>query len=583
MTILIDKHLDVRMRDGVRLSTDVYRPDSAPIPALLMRLPYNKELPALTNFAFDVLRGAQAGYAVVIQDTRGRYASSGRFNPYFDEATDGADTVAWVAAQPWSSGSVGMVGGSYFGATQWTAAMEAPAALRAIAPVFTGDQFYDHWAYQGGAFQLGFSLLWSMQSLAMGEVVRRMAAGETSKAAYTALVGAIDGVEQMYRRLPLLHVPELEGLAPYYFEWLQHPSYDEYWRATAAREAHQRITVPALNVGGWYDMFLGGTIANYLGMKARGGSAQARSRQRLVLGPWAHGPRTGFFAERSFGLLSGADAIDLTGLQIRWFDWLLKGHDTGIAAEKPVRVFVMGSDIWREADDWPLPNTTYEAFYLHSRGRANRADGDGVLSRETPEDEPEDVYLYDPRDPVATVGGGSYLPGLLVGANAGPRDQRGAEDRHDVLCYTSAPLTAPVEVIGPVKLILYISSSAPDTDFTGKLVDVFPDGRAYNLTDGILRTRYRDSLSEAVLLQPGEVYQLEIDLVATANVFKEGHRIRLEVSSSNFPRFDRNTNTGKTIAADGYADLCQAVNRVHHSRSVPSRLVLPIISGAEAV
>ncbi len=577
MTLIIEKSLRVPMRDGVGLATDVYRPDGGQYPALIMRLPYNKELPALTNFAFDVMRGVQAGYAVVLQDTRGRYASEGKFNPYFDDAADGADTIAWAAGQPWSSGAVGMVGGSYFGATQWRAAAGAPAALRAIAPVFTGDQFYDHWAYQGGAFQLGFSLLWSMQSLAMGELVRRTAAGEATTADFAKLVAGIDSVEQTYRRLPLLGVSELDGLAPYYSEWLQHPSYDEYWKATASREAQETITVPALNIGGWYDLFLGGTIANYVGMRQRGGSEEARARQRLVVGPWSHGPRTGFFAERSFGFMSGADANDLTGLQLRWFDWLLKGHESGIAAEKPVKVFVMGSDVWREADEWPLPDTSYENLFLHSGGLANTARGDGVMTTDRPGEEPPDVYLYDPRDPVPTVGGGSYLPGLLVGANAGPRDQTVVEGRRDVLCYTTAPLTAPLEVVGPVRLQLFVSSSASDTDFTGKLVDVYPDGRAFNLSDGILRARYRDSLSEATLLQPGEVYEVEIDLVATANVFRPGHRIRLEVSSSNFPRFDRNTNTGRTIATDGDGDIRQAVNRIHHSPSFPSRLVLPVI------
>jgi putative CocE/NonD family hydrolase len=577
MSVIIEKSVAVRMRDGIALATDVYRPDGGKHPALVMRLPYNKELPALTNFAFDVMRGVQAGYAVVVQDTRGRYASEGTFTPYFDEAADGADTIAWAAGQPWSSGNVGMVGGSYFGATQWRAATEAPPALRAIAPMFTGDQFYEHWAYQGGAFQLGFSLLWAMQSLAMGEVVRRIATGDSTRAEFAALVTGIDNAEDLYRRLPLLGVAELDGLAPYYSEWLRHPSYDEYWKATASREAQGSITVPALNIGGWYDLFLGGTIANYMGMRERGGSEEARSRQRLVLGPWSHGPRTGFFTERSFGLMSGTDANDLTGLQIRWFDWLLKGHDTAIEAEKPVKVFVMGSDVWRESDDWPLSDTSYENFFLRSGGLANTKAGDGVLSSDPPGDEPADVYLYDPRDPVPTVGGGSYLPGLLVGANAGPRDQAAVERRRDVLCYTTAPLAAPLEVVGPVKLVLYVSSSASDTDFTGKLVDVFPDGRAFNLTDGILRARYRDAVSEATLLQPGEVYELEIDLVATANLFRPGHRVRLEVSSSNFPRFDRNTNTGRTIATDGYGDLRQAVNRIHHRPSFPSRLVLPVI------
>jgi putative CocE/NonD family hydrolase len=581
MRISIEKNLMVPMRDGVLLATDVYRSDQpGPFPVLLTRLPYNKDGQLLSGY-FDVMRAVQAGYVVVAQDTRGRWASDGEFNPFFDEARDGADTIAWAAAQPWSTGAVGMIGGSYYGATQWTAATEAPEALRAIAPFVTTDQYYDGWAYQGGAFQLGFNLHWTLMALASAEVTRRMAAGAAGSGDFAALVAALDDHDATYRRLPLLGLPELAGLAPYYDDWLRHPSYDDYWRATAPRESRGQITVPALNVGGWYDLFLKGTLANYTGMKASGGSDAARRYQRLVIGPWAHGPMDGWFPERSYGLAAGIEAADLTGLQLRWFDWLLRGTDTGLAGDKPVRLFVMGANVWRDEDDWPLPGTDYVDYFLHSRGgangRANTAGGDGGLSADPPGDEPEDVYLYDPRDPVPTTGGPTFLPGLFIGANAGPRDQRAVESRHDVLCYTSEPLAEPVEVIGPVLAVLHVSSSAPDTDFTAKLVDVAPDGRAENLADGILRARYRESLSEPSLLEPERVYQVSVDLVATAVVFAAGHRIRLEVSSSNFPRFDRNTNTGGVIAAEGEADLRPAVNRVHHTRARPSRLVLPVI------
>jgi uncharacterized protein len=397
MRIVVDKNLMVPMRDGVPLATDVYRPDGpGPFPTLVQRLPYNKEVGPLVNFSFDVLRGVQAGYAVAVQDTRGRWASGGEFNPFFDEARDGADTIAWAAAQPWSTGAVGMIGGSYIGATQWTAATQTPEALRAIAPFVTTDQYYDGWAYQGGAFQLGFSLHWTLLSLASGEVVRRMGAGAASPQDFAALVAAVDGNEALYRRLPLLGLPEVKGLAPYYDDWLSHPCYDEFWRATAPREFYGQTTVPALNMGGWYDLFLKGTLANYTGMKAQGGSDAARQHQRLVIGPWAHGPLAGWFPERSYGLLAGAEAADITGLQLRWFDWLLKGEDTSLAAEKPVRLFVMGANEWRDEDDWPLPGTEYVDYFLHSRGRANTAGGNGRLSTNAPGDEPEDVYLYDP-------------------------------------------------------------------------------------------------------------------------------------------------------------------------------------------
>ena len=578
MRIVVDKDLQVGMRDGVRLSTDVYRPDiREPAPTLVMRLPYNKELPQLTNFALHVMRGAKSGYAVVIQDTRGRYASGGTFNPYLDESSDGADTIEWAASQPWSSGATGMVGGSYFGATQWAAASTGPPALRAIAPVLTSNGFYDNWTYQGGAFQLSFKLLWSLQSLSLGHIVRGMGRGEATAADLGQLIDAIDSVSSLYRRTPLMEATPLKDLAPYYFDWLHHPRYDEFWQATALSERYEAVTVPALNVGGWYDLFLGGTIANYVGMTQRGGSMQARNQQRLLIGPWSHGVRSGFFPERAFGFKAGADAIDLTGMQLRWFDWLLQGRDTGIESEKPVRLFVMGADKWRDADDWPLPGTEYQAFHLHSSGRANFSADDGQLSTEGPAEEPPDVFLYDPRDPVPTHGGAVYMPALQIGLNAEPRDQQPVEQRRDVLCYTTPPLTQPVEVIGPVRLVLHVSSSAPDTDFTGKLVDVFPDGRAINLTDGILRVRYRESLAKPSLMRPGEVYRIAVDLVATANLFRVGHRIRLEVSSSNFPRFDRNTNTGGIIAEENETDMTPAVNRVHHTPSYPSQLVLPVI------
>jgi uncharacterized protein len=577
MAILIEKNLRVRMRDGVELATDVYRPHvDERLPTLIQRLPYNKELPTLLNLTTDVLRAAQAGYAVVVQDTRGRFASDGTFNPFFDEAQDGADTIAWAASQPWSTGKIGMIGGSYYGATQWLAATQAPTELLAIAPHITAADYHEGWAYQGGAFELGFNLTWTLQALALGELMRGLRTGRTTRAAFMALVEAADETRELFWRLPLTDMPPLEGVAPYYWDWLAHPTYDDYWRSIAPRERYGRITTPALNTGGWYDLFLGGTLANYRGMRDAGGSAAAR-RPHLVIGPWAHGAATGAFPERSYGLLSGTDGFDLTGAQLRWFDHWLKGIDSGLLAEPPVRLFVMGANVWRQEADWPLPDTTSTPFYLHSRGRANSAAGDGTLSTVAPADEAEDVYLYDPRDPVPTVGGATFLPGLAVAANAGPRDQRAVEGRGDVLCYTSAPLERPLEVTGPIELVLFVASSARDTDFTGKLVDVHPDGRAEILTDGILRARYRDSRSSPAPLEPGRVYELHLDLWATANVFGVGHRLRLEVSSSNFPRFDRNTNTGGTIAREGPADLVQAVNRVYHDRGRPSHLVLPVI------
>ena len=579
MNVNIEKNLKVAMRDGTELATDLYRPViDAPLPVVMMRLPYNKENPLLLVLSGDIFRVAQAGFVVVVQDCRGTYASGGKFDPYFQEAQDGADAIAWAAAQPWCNGVVGTMGASYYGATQWLAASEQPPALRAMAPFITTDQYYDRWTYQGGAFQLGFMLQWASSTFAIGEVVRRLALGAASTSELGAAIAAADGVAAAYEHLPLTDAPGLQDLAPYYLEWLAHPSYDDYWRAASPREHYEKITVPALNFGGWYDLFLGGTLANYSGMKARGGSATARSAQQLVIGPWAHGYNGGIYAERNFGLMAMDAVVDVTAMQIRWFEHWLKGADNGVASAKPVKLFIMGRDQWREEADWPLPDTCFEHWYLHSGGRANSAAGDGILSTTVPSAETPDTYLYDPRDPVPTCGGASFLPGLFIAANAGPRDQRAVESRADVLCYTSAVLEHDLEVTGPVSLTLFVSSSAVDTDFTGKLVDVYPDGRAVILTDGILRARYRESLSAAKLMQPGTVYELQIDLIATANLFRAGHRVRLEVSSSNFPRFDRNTNSGGVIANETAADFVVATNRVWHDGGHRSHVVLPVIA-----
>lgn len=562
MNLTIEKNIRVAMRDGVELATDVYRPaGEGAYPVVMMRLPYDKEQPALLFLSGNILRVAQAGYAVVVQDCRGTYQSDGAFNPYFTEAEDGADAIAWAAAQPWSSGAVGAMGASYYGATQWLAATQAPPALKAMAPFITTDQYYDKWTYQGGAFQLGFILQWATGTFGLGEVARRLGRGEADVADLGRAIQGADAVTERYWHLPLCDLPEFDDIAPYVADWIAHPDYDDYWRAIAPREQYDKITAPALNFGGWYDIFLGGTLANYAAMKDR-------VPQKLVIGPWVHGYNGGVYADRNYGMMAHDGVADVTKDQIRWFDHWLKGEDNGVDREKPVKLFIMGPDIWREEDDWPLPDTDWQNWHLRS--------GDS-LSPEAPGDEPADEYRYDPADPAPTVGGASFLPGLFVAANAGPRDQSPAQGRADVLCYTSAILEHDIEVTGPVKLVLYVRSSAPDTDFTGKLVDVYPDGRALILTDGILRVRYRDGFEKPELMTPGEVYRLEIDLVATANVFRAGHRIRVDVSSSNFPRFDRNTNTGGIIAQETEADFVIATNTVLHDAEHPSHLVLPVI------
>lgn len=566
-TIHIDKNLMVPMSDGVRLATDVYRLDGAArAPVLMARTPYNKDSILSGGTNFDLFRAVQAGYVVVVQDVRGRYASEGEFHPHFQETQDGVDAFAWVAAQPWSSGVVGTFGGSYLGCTQWLPAREQPPALRAMAPSITFSDLYDGCIYQGGAKVL-HDLRWTAASIVPAEIERRVARGET------ILDAPPLDVEAVLNELPLASHPLIRQYGAFYQEWLAHPTADDYWLPASPRAGYERVCAPALNIGGWYDIFLGSTLENYMGMKRCGATDEAR-RQRLIIGPWTHMNFSGSFPEREFGASASGMAIDLPGIHLRWFDRWLKGLDNGIDKEPPVMIFVMGVDEWRNESDWPLPNTQYRPYYLHSRGGANSLRGDGALSTEPPGDEPPDVYLYNPLRPVPTVGGQVILPG---GNAMGPRDQRTVELRDDVLIYSTAVLDRPVEVTGPIELRLFVASSARDTDFTGKLVDVYPDGRAMILTEGILRARYRNSFTTPEPLEPEAIYELHLDLWATANVFLPGHRIRLEVSSSNFPRFDRNSNTGGEMASEAASQYRPAVNRIIHDAAHPSRLILPII------
>lgn len=568
-TILIERNVMVPMRDGVQLATDIYRLEGAgPTPVLVARTPYNKDGMAGGSDVFDILRAVQAGYVVVAQDVRGRYASEGKFMPHAQETQDGFDAIAWAAAQPWSTGVVGMFGGSYLAQSQWLPASDQPPALQAIAPSVSPSDAYEGCMYQGGAKVL-HDLRWVVANIVPAEIERRIARGEKVLESDTPL--DVDGA---LTELPLATHPLIREYAPFYLDWLAHPMAGGFWLPSSPNAGYDQISVPALNISGWYDIFLWSTFQNYTGMKQRGGTEVARRNQRLIIGPWTHGNFSGSFPEREFGWGGSAAAIDLPGIHLRWFDRWLKGEDNGIDREPPVMIFVMGVDEWRNEADWPLPDTRCRPYYLHSRGQAGVLHGDGTLSVEPPGDEPPDVYLYDPLRPVPTVGGQVILPG---GNATGPRDQREVERRDDVLIYSTPVLDQAVKVIGPIELFLFVASSARDTDFTGKLVDVYPDGRAMILTEGILRARYRNSFTEPELLEPGTVYELRLDLWATANVFFPGHRIRLEVSSSNFPRFDRNSNTGGDITSEPADQYQPAINGIFHDAAHPSRLMLPIV------
>ncbi|MBK9124868.1 MAG: CocE/NonD family hydrolase [Chloroflexi bacterium] len=566
-TITIEKNIMVPMRDGVLLATDVYRlGGAAPAPVLVARTPYNKDGDLVRSL--DVMRAVQAGYVVVVQDVRGRYASEGTFTPHIQEINDGFDAFEWVSQQAWSNGSIGTFGGSYLGGTQWLPAPQQPPGLRAIAPSITPSDPRNSMVFQGGAKVL-HDLRWVVANIVPAEIQRQITRGDLP----TDFEYELE-VDAAFGQLPLASDPLIARFASFYKQWLAHGTSGSYWDAISPTIHYEQIYVPALNIGGWFDAFQQDTLDLYTGMKARGGTPLARENQRVIIGPWSHMNFSGSFREREFGAAASSDAIDLTGIQLRWFDRWLKGVDNGVDREPPVMIFVMGVDEWRSEIDWPLPDTQYRDYFLHSGGQANTLNGDGTLSTEMPAKESADVYLFNPLRPVPTVGGQVILPG---GNAAGPRDQRTVELRDDVLVYSTPVLDAPVEVTGRIELRLFVSSSAPDTDFTGKLVDVFPDGRAMILTEGILRARYRNSLVHPELLEPDTIYELRLDLWSTANVFLPGHRIRLEVSSGNFPRFDRNSNTGGDITSETADKYRPAINRVYHDADHPSRLILPII------
>jgi len=572
--VRFDQHIPLRLRDGVTTYYDLFRPDApGKHPCLLMRTPYDKSSYFSRVNSMDAVRAALRGYAVAIQDTRGRLSSEGRFQP-FVEAEDGYDTVETLASESWCTGKVGMYGSSYNGVTQWQAAIAGPPSLAGIAPVVTASNYHEGWTWRGGAFELGFALYWTLGPLAGGDwagISRRQGLPASHA---EAMVAALDNLRNLYPRLPLERVPELiPGAADYYFDWLSHPEYDAFWKATAPQESYGKVTVPALNVGGWHDAFVEGTLENFAGMVQQGCTEAARTGQRLIVGPWTHASMAQHYAgEHSFGARSSTLAQDVHGQILRFYDFWLKGMENGLHDDRPVKIFVMGINQWRSEDEWPLKRAQPADLYLHSNGRANTLNGDGALSGDAPGAQPPDAFVYNPLDPVPTRGGALIIDQPV--SPSGVFDQRPVEGRADVLVYTSAAMEKDVEVTGLVTLTLFASSSAVDTDFTAKLVDVRPDGYARNLCDGIVRARYRAG-GPAKLLTPGEVYEFRIAIGSTSNVFRKGHRIRLEVSSSNFPRFDRNLNTGESIAHGTH--LLPALQTIFHDAEYPSRVTLPVV------
>jgi hypothetical protein len=567
--VTYEHNVRVTMRDGVTLRADIYRPSAeGKFPVLLQRTPYNKD-----NEVEFGLKAAAHGYVVIFQDVRGRYASEGEWYTFKNEPNDGYDTVEWAAALPYSNGKVGMFGGSYVGATQMLAAIAHPPHLASICPIVTASNYHANWTYQGGAFEQWFDENWT-SGLAQDTFDRAIANNTNAqKGIWT----------EPLTDYPLFNFdrnssPGLTAqLAPYFLDWLAHPNYDDYWKSVSIEEHFSDITVPALHVAAWYDLFLGGTLRNYEGIKAHGATEAARHGQRLLIivgGHSGNGPRIG---EVDFGDASKIDEGEIT---LEWYDYLFKGVQNDFASGKPVKIFVMGTNVWRQEDAWPLSRAHNTKYFLHSAGKANSLRGDGSLSIVAPARESSDQYVYDPANPVPTAGGPLCCDSEHLGP--GPRDQRSVESRNDVLVYSTPPMTEDMEVTGPVSLELYAKSSAVDTDFTAKLVDVRPDGFAQNLTEGIVRARYRESQETPALINPGQIYKYTIDLWATSNVFKKGHVLRLEVSSSNFPRFDRNLNTGELTYVDAAQQpsrnqFVSATNFVLHDAEHPSAVILSVV------
>lgn len=577
----VDRNVSVAMRDGTELATDVYRPDeTGTSPALVLRTPYGKHFGPVASTVLNPVTAPERGYAMVVQDTRGRFESDGTFVPFLTEVDDGYDTVEWAADQPWCDGNVGIFGNSYNGATARLAALADPPHLEAVVGYLTGSNYYQGWAYTGGALELGFIHRWAVH-LGLSSSHEYLEEDEREAALAALAEGATD-LERSMSHLPLSDAPTAPDPAiDYYHEWLDHPSYDEFWERLDATKHVDSISAPTLDIAGWQDIFLKGSLDMYRAVMSDGDQA-IREGHRMIIGPWAHDTYMGFANHRSgdkaFGPNASTGAPFVTETIYSFFDAHLKGASQRLDEIPEVRYYDAGAREWNDDDSWP-PAGRKERIYLHSGGQANSRFGDGALYQQAPEDQPPDSFDYDPLDPVPTKGGHILMPELQ---EAGYKDQSAIEERDDVLVYTSPRLTEPVRIAGPAEVTLYAASSAPDTDFTAKLVDVEPDGTCTSLLEGTIRARYRDSFAEPEFMDPGSVYEFTIDLWDIAHTFDSGHRLRLEISSSNFPRFDRNPNAEMPVSEAGIDDMVIASQNVYHDEDRPSHVSLSVVDGSFA-
>ncbi|MBW2622572.1 MAG: CocE/NonD family hydrolase [Deltaproteobacteria bacterium] len=573
--IRVDRDVPLEMRDGVILRADVFRPDDGrKYPAIVVRTPYDKLTGGNSDY-LSPMNAAMAGYAFVVQDVRGRYTSGGEFATDRPPGWDGYDTIEGLAAEPWCDGNVGMMGGSFVGALQWQTAMENPPHLKAMAPsICTSGPLSE--TRMAGCVELEQGISW-FAGMAVDMLDRMEQQGKDVAKARETLDHARFNLEEVYNYLPINEIPhfQFEGLAGAFGERMK-PDFSRFKTEEDLSWDYGKVHVPCLHASGWYDLFGAGLFTNFNEMREKGGSDRARQGQHLICGPWIHG-RSSLFSYTG-GLHFGPAASWAGGLiqerHVAFFDEYLKGMDSIFVPA--IRYFVMGLNRWKEADSWPLPQTDWQRFYLHGQGRANTAAGNGLLTRDEPVSEPPDRFIYDPMFPVPTRGGNILPSGTLV---PGPFDQTLIERREDVLCYTSPECREPFEVTGPLTLHLFASTSVKDTDFTVKLVDIYPDGSAYNVAEGCIRAQYRESVLAPREIVPGEVYEYTINMGATSIQFGKGHRLRIDVSSSNFPRIDRNMNTGNPFGED--REGIPAMQTVFHDHTYPSYIDLPVIPGKE--
>lgn len=568
--ITVEFDVPAPMRDGVVLFANIFRPAAGgPYPVALARTPYGKDYTSVMPFG-DAVRLARAGYIVVIQDVRGRFRSGGEWAAFKHEADDGYDSVEWAARLPGATGDVGMYGLSYLGFTQWMAARTAPPSLRAIIPALTWADMCDGVIWRGGALELGLQGYWFLNALALDITLKRAQGLPPAEqfATLATVVGEIDRLHSAgYLALPLNQFEPFKrlGLLSEMDELVANAENPAHYAPFSINQAYAHVQVPALNIGGWYDIFSQGVLQSFSALRSSGSTPAAR-QSKLLIGPWSHVNYTNTVGEIDFGFKAQLALmnlqIDMTGLTQRWFDYWLKGIENGIAQEPPVKLFVMGENTWRDEHEWPLARAQATPFYLHAGG---------VLTPAPPGDEPPDRYTYDPADPTPTSGGNLLMHELF---GPGAKDQRPIEARPDLLSYSTPPLERDTEVTGPLIVKLWAITDAPDTDFVARLVDVHPDGFAQNLADGIVRARYRNG-PRAEPIEPGRPYEYTIDLWSTANVFKAGHRMRVDIASASFPRWDRNLNTGAPFGEGSQPHPAHQL--ILHDTAHPSQIILPIV------